>query len=137
MKIDAHQHFWQYNESDYGWIGPDMGVLKQDYLPPDLAALATPLDIQGTVAVQARQTLAETEWLLHLAGQHPLIKGVVGWVDLRSPDIPAHLERLSQDRALKGIRHVVQDEPDDEFMLGADFRRGVAAPPWPPTGPTE
>lgn len=127
MKIDAHQHFWQYNESDYGWIDSDMGVLKQDFLPPDLAALAEPLGIQGTVAVQARQTVAETEWLLHLASQYPLVKGVVGWVDLRSPDIAAHLERLSQDRALKGIRHVVQDEPDDEFMLGADFRRGVAA----------
>ena len=85
MKIDAHQHFWHYTPEEYGWIGPQMGILKQEHLPNDLAPLLEAAGIEGTVAVQARQTLEETQWLLELADQHPFIRGVVGWVDLRSP----------------------------------------------------
>ena len=100
-----------------------MGVLKRDYLPPDLAPLLAGLGFEGTVAVQARQNLEETRWLLELADQHNLIKGVVGWVDLRSPDLRRQLEMFPK---LVGVRHVVHDEPDDGFMLRPDFRRGIA-----------
>ena len=95
MKIDAHQHFWLYNEEDYGWMA-DMPPLKQDRLPSDLKPLIDDAGIDGTVAVQARQCLAETEWLLQLADENPLIKGVVGWVDLRSDDVRSQLEQYAQ-----------------------------------------
>jgi L-fuconolactonase len=125
VRIDAHQHFWPYSPQEYGWIGPDMAVLQQDRLPEDLAPLLAASGIDGTVAVQARQSLDETQWLLDLADQRPFIKGVVGWVDLRSPDLPVQLERFSTHPRFRGVRHVVQDEPDDRFMLGDDFQRGI------------
>ncbi len=124
MKIDAHQHFWQYDPEEYGWIGAGMEVLKKDRLPTDLAPLLEAAGIDGTVAVQARQSLTETEWLLTLADQHPLIKGVVGWVDLRSPALREQLARFKAHARFRGVRHVVQDEPD-QFMLRADFLRGL------------
>jgi L-fuconolactonase len=127
LKVDAHQHFWHYSSQEYDWIGPDMATLKQDRLPADLAPLLAAAGFDGTVAVQARQSLAETQWLLDLADQQPFIKGVVGWVDLRSPELPAQLERFSAHPRFRGVRHVVQDEPDDRFMLGDDFQRGIAA----------
>ena len=85
MKIDAHQHFWKYNAHDYGWMGPGMEKLKQDHLPADLAPLLKQAGIDGTVAVQARQTIEETEFLLQLADQNSFIRAVVGWV-VREPD---------------------------------------------------
>lgn len=124
MNIDAHQHFWIYNDREYGWIGPQMGVLKRDYLPEELRPLQEAAGIGGTVAVQARQTVAETRWLLALADQHPFIRGVVGWVDLRSPALRADLEALAHPK-LRGVRHVIQDEGDDRFMLRPDFVRGL------------
>jgi L-fuconolactonase len=125
IKLDAHQHFWHYTPADYGWIGPDMQVLQKDHLPPNLALLTKGVGIEGTVAVQARQSLAETEWLLNLAERYTLIRGVVGWVDLCSPDLRGQLERFSAHPKLVGVRHVVQDEPDDQFMLRDDFLRGI------------
>jgi L-fuconolactonase len=127
MRIDAHQHFWQYSPEEYGWIDPDMAVLRQDRLPEDLAPLLKAANLDGTVAVQARQTLEETQWLLELADQHPFIKGVVGWVDLCGPDLRAQLERFSAHPKFCGVRHVVQDETDDQFMLSDEFLRGIAA----------
>lgn len=127
MRIDAHQHFWRYSAAEYGWIAPDMAALKRDRLPDDLAPRLRQASLDGTVAVQARQTLEETRWLLTLADQHAFIKGVVGWVDLRSPDLPAQLEQFSAHPKFCGVRHVVQDEPDDQFMLRDDFQRGIAA----------
>jgi len=127
VRIDAHQHFWHYTPEEYGWIGPGMEVLQKDHLPANLAPLLESARIDGTVAVQARQTLAETEWLLALAEQHPFIKGVVGWVDLRSRDLRAQLERFCAHPKFRGVRHVVQDEPDGQFMLRPDFLRGLAA----------
>jgi len=103
-----------------------MTVLKRDYLPADLAPLLPAAKFDGTIAVQARQSLAETEWLLQLADRHDFIKGVVGWVDLRSPELRGQLERFAQNPKFVGVRHVVHDEPDDEFMLRPDFRRGIA-----------
>lgn len=126
MKIDAHQHFWQYNPAEYGWIGPGMDVLKKDHLPADLLPLLEESGLDGSVAVQARQTLDETAWLLELAGRNPQIKGVVGWVNLCSPDLPAQLERFSAFPKFCGVRHVVQDEPDDQFMLRPEFLKGLA-----------
>jgi L-fuconolactonase len=127
MKIDAHQHFWQYSTQEYGWIGPDMASLKQDCLPDNLLTLLNSVDIEGTVAVQARQTLEETRWLLELADQHLSIEGVVGWVDLCDPALPAQLEEFCTHSSFCGVRHVVQDEADDEFMLREDFMEGIAA----------
>jgi L-fuconolactonase len=125
VKIDAHQHFWHYTPQEYGWMGPNMAILKKDHLPPHLAPLLEAAGIEGTVAVQARQTLQETRWLLELAGHYPFIKGVVGWVDLRSPEVREQLERVGTHPKLRGVRHVVQDEPDDQFMLQENFVRGL------------
>ena len=123
--MDAHQHFWQYNPQEHMWMNDSMAVLKRDYLPADLRPLIEANSIDGCIAVQARQSLEETRWLLELAGQNPFIQGVVGWVDLRGPDVDARLEQFVQDKKLVGVRHVVQDEPDDRFLLGEAFGRGV------------
>jgi len=125
MNIDAHQHFWHYSQAEYPWIGPGMERLASDYLPADLAALARPLGIDGSIAVQARQSLAESLWLLELAAANPFIRGVVGWVDLRSPTVADDLAPLITDSNFVGVRHVVQDEPDPRFLLGEDFIRGL------------
>ena len=125
QKIDSHQHFWHYRPETHGWITDQMGVLKQDFLPSDLASRLTANNVIGSVAVQASQTLEETEWLLSLADHHSSILGVVGWADLKSADLPVTLEQLSRNSTLKGIRHIIQDEPDERFMLNPDFIRGV------------
>jgi L-fuconolactonase len=126
MRIDAHQHFWKYDPAEYGWMDASMGVLKRDRLPPDLEPLLAAAGFDGSVAVQARQSLAETEWLLDLADRHGFIRGVVGWVDLRSPDVGAQLARFAARPKLRGVRHVVQDEPDDWFLTRPDVQRGIA-----------
>ncbi len=125
MRIDSHQHFWYYNESEYGWITDEMKVLKRDFLPHDLANELKKIDFDGSIAVQARQTLEETEWLLNLANQIDFIFGVVGWVDLRSRDVYKQLEKFANFKKFVGVRHVIQDEPDDEFMLRDDFLNGI------------
>ena len=125
MNIDSHQHFWSYSATDYPWIGAGMERLARDYLPVDLEAPAAAAGIGGTVAVQARQTLEETRWLLELAEQHPLIRGVVGWVDLRSVDVESQLREFVTREKFVGVRHVVQDEPDPRFLLGEEFIRGL------------
>ena len=126
MRLDAHQHFWRYRAEEYGWIGEEEGALKGDFLPADLAVELGRAGFDGCVAVQARQSLAETEWLLELADGYSFIRGVVGWLDLCSPELPAQLERFAPHPKLCGVRHVVQDEPDDRFMLREDFLRGIA-----------
>jgi L-fuconolactonase len=127
LRIDSHQHFWHYNPAEHVWMTEQMGVLQQDYLPADLEPLLQQVDFDGCVAVQARQNLEETRWLLELADQYEIIKGVVGWVDLRSSDLSEQLERFAVHPKLVGVRHVVHDEVDDQFMLGEAFRRGIAA----------
>ncbi len=127
MKIDAHHHFWCYNPQEYGWISPDMKALRQNFLPADLEARIAAAGIDGVVSVQARQTLEETRWLLELAAQHDFIKGVVGWLPLTAVDIQAELERWRAYGKLKAVRHVLHDEPDDMYMLRAEFNRGIAA----------
>jgi L-fuconolactonase len=126
MRLDSHQHFWRYDPSQYPWINEKLALLRRDWLPEHLRPLLNSIGFDGSIAVQARQTMEETEWLLALAEMHPIIKGVVGWVDLRSPNLPDQLQRFSSRSKLVGVRHVVQDEADDQFMLGAEFRRGLA-----------
>ena len=125
MKIDTHQHFWKYSKEQYPWIGEGMEVLAQDRLPADLNPVLEANGIEGTVALQARQVVAETEALLTMAEEYDFIRGVVGWVDLRSPDVEAQLERFRDRAKMVGVRHVVQDEPDDQFVLRDDFMRGI------------
>jgi len=125
MRIDSHQHFWTYSAAAYPWIGPGMERLARDYLPPDLAPLLAAAGIDGSVAVQARQSVEESRWLLRLAAAHPLVKGVVGWVDLQSDRVGDDLEALAADPKFVGVRHVVQDEPDPRFVLGEAFLRGL------------
>ena len=125
MKIDTHQHFWTYSKEEYPWIGEGMEVLAQDRLPFDLNPLLEENGIGGTVAVQACQLVEETEALLVMAEEYDFIRGVVGWVDLRDPNVEAQLERFKDQAKMVGIRHVVQDEPDARFVLREDFMRGI------------
>jgi L-fuconolactonase len=126
MHLDSHQHFWTYNPTEFGWIDDSMAILRRDFLPEHLMPELKNTGVQGSVAVQTRQTLEETRWLLELAERSPWILGAVGWVDLRSPDIRSQLKDLSQNPRLVGIRHIVQSEPDDRFLLQADFLRGIS-----------
>ena len=124
MRIDSHQHFWRYNAAEYGWMKPHWPI-RRDFLPADLEPELRACVLDGCVAVQARQTLEESRWLLELADSAPIIKGVVGWVDLRSEHVEEQLAQFSQHPKFMGVRHVVQDEPDDNFMLRPDFLRGI------------
>jgi L-fuconolactonase len=126
MKIDAHQHFWNYDRGEYSWIDECMASLKRDFLPGDLAELLKQNNIDGTVAVQARQSLVETEWLLRLAENHNFIRGVVGWVELVGSHVESDIARFATNQKLKGLRHVLHDEQDDRYMLRDDFLRGLA-----------
>ena len=126
MNLDSHQHFWNYKPAHQVWMTDAMAVLRRDYLPDELAPLLETSGCAGTIAVQARQMVEETQWLLQLADAHPFIRGVVGWVDLCSPALPAQLAKFAPHPKLVGVRHVVHDEPDDQFMLRPDFRRGLA-----------
>lgn len=125
VRIDAHQHFWRYQPEEYGWIGDDMAGLRRDFLPEDLRPLAEGAGVCATVAVQARCSLKETCWLLELAQANPLIQAVVGWVDLCDPRVRPRLAELARNPRLRGLRHTLQDEPDDRFMLREDFRAGL------------
>jgi L-fuconolactonase len=125
MKIDSHHHFWKYKAIEYGWIDEPMKILQQNYLPQDLKLVLESEGFDGCIAVQARQSLEETRWLLQLADENPWILGVVGWVDLCAPDIDKQLINLSQNKKLVGVRHIIHDEPDDRFMLRDDFRHGI------------
>ncbi len=125
MQLDSHQHFWKYDAAQYPWIPPG-SPLHRDWLPEDLAPLLAAAGLDGCIAVQARQTVEESRWLLQLAAESPIIKGVVGWVDLRSERVGEQLAELSANPKFRGVRHVVQDEPDDQFMLGVDFQHGIS-----------
>lgn len=126
MVIDAHQHFWRYSPVSHSWIDDSMAILKRDFLPPNLKTVYDETGVQGCVAVQADQTEAETLFLLELADQNEFIKGVVGWVDLRSEQVEERLAFFRQYDKLSGFRHIVQSEPDVNFMLRDDFQRGIS-----------
>ncbi|RPI47696.1 MAG: amidohydrolase [Chloroflexi bacterium] len=127
MKIDAHQHFWLYNKRDYSWINDRMTTLQRNYLPADLQPELTETGFGGSIVVQARQTVEETRWLLQLAGRYDFIRGVVGWVDLCSEsELKRQLDEFSKSEKLAGVRHVIHDEPEDNFMLRDDFLKGIS-----------
>ncbi|MDD3179366.1 MAG: amidohydrolase family protein [Opitutaceae bacterium] len=126
MKIDAHHLFWRYSRKEFDWISDDMGVLRRNFLPEDLAPHLAAANIEGTVAVQARPAVGETHWLLELAEHHPFIKGVVGWVPLNDPHVEGLLDLLMENKALKGIRHVLQTEPS-VFLETTGFNAGLRA----------
>jgi len=123
--IDAHHHLWNYDTEDYAWIGPEMNVLRRNFTPADLHIEMQQAGVDGAIAVQARQTLQETEWLLSLAAQNEFMRGVVGWAPLIDAAVSDDLQRLAAQPKLKGIRHVLQDEPDDFYMLRNDFNAGI------------
>lgn len=126
MRIDSHQHFWHYDPLEHTWMTAAMPALKNDFLPTDLMPLMKNIGFGGCIAVQARQSIAETNWLLELAATYNYIKGVVGWVDLRSPTIQETLAQYISSKKLVGVRHVIHDEPDDHFMLNPSFQNGIA-----------
>jgi L-fuconolactonase len=123
--IDTHQHFWKYDPVNYSWINDEMQVIRKDFLPGDLAVVVNEHKLQGTVAVQADQTEAETDWLLKLAAKNDFIQGVVGWIDLRSDSIEERLRHYAQFKKLKGFRHILQGE-DPAFMLQESFLNGIS-----------
>lgn len=126
MTIDSHVHFWKYDKKIYDWIDNTMKSLQQDYLPEHLALPLKRNEVDGVVAVQAIQSELETHFLVELGQTHPIIKGVVGWIDLQANNIEDRLQYFSQYPLIKGYRHVVQGEPID-FLARENFRRGVAA----------
>jgi L-fuconolactonase len=126
-RIDSHQHFWHYSAAEYGWIDDAMKVLRRDFLPADLRPELAAAGIAGCIAVQTRQTLEETRFLLGLAAKHPEVRGVVGWVDLRSPDVEAQLREFTRNPRFVGVRHIAQSEPDPRFLVSEPMLRGIAA----------
>ena len=125
MRLDSHQHFWSYDEQQYPWI-PKGSPLHRDWLPEDLEGEQAKVEMRGSVAVQARQTIEESRWLMELAERHPQIRAVVGWVDLCADDVEGQLATFAPHQKFAGVRHVVQDEPDEQFMLREAFLRGIA-----------
>ena len=123
--IDAHHHLWRYTPEEYGWIDDDMRALRRDFLPADLAAAMSAAGIDGTVAVQARQTMEETRWLLDLAEGSDAIRGVVGWAPIAGEDFPGVMEEFDGRAKLKGLRHVIQSERDENYILREDFNSGI------------
>lgn len=126
MLIDCHHHLWAYSPAEYPWISDAMAMLRNDFLGPELNEVARQSGVDGFVTVQARQSLAETSALIEIARQNRRILGVVGWVPLAAANVADHLSGYALSPELKGVRHVVQDEPDDRFLLGEDFNAGVA-----------
>jgi L-fuconolactonase len=126
MRVDSHQHFWRYTTAEYGWIDDSMAALRRDFLPADALREMAGAGVDACVAVQARQTLEETRWLLELADANPFVAGVVGWIDLQAGDAEEQLARFATHSKLVGVRHIVQSEPDDLFMLRPAFCRGIS-----------
>ena len=125
LKIDSHQHFWEYEPVKHGWIDDNMSVIRKNFLPADLEPLLKENDINGCIAVQADQTETETDFLLGLQKENDFIRGIVGWVDLRAENIEERLAQYKQYNAIKGFRHILQGE-DPSFMLQPDFVSGRA-----------
>lgn len=126
QKIDAHQHYWQFDPVRDSWITEDMSAIRRDFMPADLLLILQRNGIDGSVAVQTCQTEDDNHFMLQLARENDFIKGVVGWVDLRAENIEERLAYYRDNHPkLKGFRHVLQAEPDEQFMLAKDFKRGI------------
>lgn len=124
-RTDSHQHFWQYAPETHPWISEDLEILRRDFMPPDLKPELEQHRIDGCVAVQANQSEQETQFLLDLADRYDFIRGVVGWVDLSDERVEERLAYYDRFPKLVGLRHIVQDEPDPNFLLRPEFLRGV------------
>ena len=125
LRIDSHQHFWQYSAADYPWMSEAHAIIKRDFLPEHLAPLLKSGNIDGAIAVQAMQQLKETDFLLSLADQHSNLLGVVGWIPFCNRDVEDHIRKYAENPKTVGFRHIIQDEPDDQFMLRSDFNEGI------------
>ena len=125
MRIDAHHHFWNYNADEYAWLDGPMESLKRDFTPTDLKPLLDAAGINAVVSIEARQTEIETAYLLNHASQNDWIAGVVGYIPLESPTVRVSLERFTQNRHFRGVRKVLQGQPEG-CMRGDDFNRGIA-----------
>jgi L-fucono-1,5-lactonase len=123
--VDSHQHFWQVGRFDYPWMTPEVAVLCQDYLPPALEPILNRCGIEQTILVQASNSLAETRWLLSLADRNPFIAGVVGWVDLQTDDVERQLGEFMTHSKFKGVRHLVESEPADDWLAQPNVIRGL------------
>jgi len=125
MIVDSHQHFWQTGRFDYPWMSPELGVLYRDFLPPDLEPIIKQHGVAKTVLVQASNSLAETQWLLSLADSYPFIAGVVGWADLTDPGLGDDLDVLKANPKFKGVRHLVESEPAEDWLVQPEVLRGL------------
>jgi L-fuconolactonase len=125
MRIDSHQHFWDIRRLQYPWMPAGESPLRRTYLPSDLEPILKRNRFDGSVVVQANVVLEETRWLLELTGQHDFIRGVVGWVDLTDVRVGATLDELQQHPKFKGVRHLVHDEPDVNWLVRDDVLRGL------------
>lgn len=125
--IDAHHHLWRYTPAEYDWIDETMQVLRKDFLPNDLKIAMRAAGVDGTIAVQARQTVEDTRWLLELADANPEIRGVTGWAPIASADFAGFLDELGGQSKLKALRHVIQGEKDENYILREDFNAGIRA----------
>jgi L-fuconolactonase len=123
--IDSHQHFWQVGRFDYPWMTSDLGILYRDYLPQELAPILSNNGVEKTVLVQASNSVPESRWLLNLADENNFIAGVVGWVDLMSPDLDAQLGELTAHPKFKGVRHLVETEPHDDWLVQPSVLSGL------------
>jgi L-fuconolactonase len=126
FRVDAHQHFWIYNQEEYKWIDESMVKLQRDFFPSHIDKELKRNGIDFCVSVQARQTLQETKWLLELAQNNSFIKGIVGWVNLKSNSVEQDLEKFAAYKKFKGVRHLLQDEDYDRYMLQPDFKKGLS-----------
>lgn len=127
MKIDAHQHFWQISRGDYGWLTPEFASIYRDFGPQDLNPLLASAGVDATILVQAAPSEAETRFLLEIAAVTPFVAGVVGWCDFAKPDAPARIAALAQDRNLVGLRPMVQDIVDDDWLLEKGLQPAFSA----------
>jgi L-fuconolactonase len=125
--IDSHQHFWQVGRFDYPWMSPGVAVLYQDYLPAALEPILKQRGVTRTVLVQASNSVAETRWLLDLADQFPFIAGVVGWVNLQDDDVGTQLDEFGARAKFKGVRHLVESEPADDWLTQPRVLNGLRA----------
>lgn len=125
MRIDSHQHFWDLQCLSYPWMPPEPSVLRRNYLPSDLQPILERNRFDGSVVVQATHHPGEAPWLLSLTDAHPFIVGVVAWADLTSASLGHTLDQLQQHARFKGVRHIVHDEPDDQWLLREDVITGL------------
>ncbi len=126
MRIDSHQHFWRFDPVRDRWITAEMDMIRQDFMPADLKPILQRNGFEACIAVQADQSHLETDFLVALAIQNSFIKGVIGWVDFRSPQIGEYLKKYKKQPLIKGFRHVVEAEADPDFLIRDSFQNGLA-----------